>query len=245
MNELNNNPAFLYGESVFTTCLVENGEIQLWKEHLEQLLNNAMKYYFLKESERPKLKVMVLESLQQTLYSDGVLRISITPTQRNSFLSDVGVSDLVATTSTRTIVKNDKPLKLKTFKRSQDSCLDDLKIGSYGKELYLKKLAITEGFDEVLFCDDEKVYEASTSNIFFVKGDQLITPVTGIYNGIIRGKIISENNVEVRDVQISELVSFDGAFLTNSVSIISSVSSINQFNFKVIGDYPIKSVCRG
>ena len=64
------------------------------------------------------------------------------------------------------------------------------------------------------------------------------------FKGIIRSKIIEEEKVEVRDVLVSEINSFDGAFLTNSVSIISSISSINQFQFKVIENYPI-SVCRG
>ena len=151
MKDLSNNPAFLYGESVFTTCLVDNGEIQLWREHLDQLINNAVKYYFLKESERSKLRAMVLTSLQDLQYGDGALRISITSKQRDKLLSNIEVSDLVATTNSRAIVKNDGALKLKVFKRSQDSQLDDLKIGSYGKELYLKKLAISEGFDDVLF----------------------------------------------------------------------------------------------
>ncbi len=242
MNELTNNPAFLYGESVFTTCLVENGEIQLWKEHLDQLLNNAMKYYFLRPSDRSALRELVLNSLQSSEYGDGDLRISITSKNRDQLFAETDSSNLVATVNSRAVVKNESPLKLKVYKRTQDSELDELKVGSYGKEIYLKKLAMSNGFDEVLFCDDEKVYEASTSNIFFVKDNQLITPATGIYKGIIREIIIEENNVEVRDIKVSELDSFDGAFLTNSISIISSVSSINQVQFKMIGDYPVKCV---
>lgn len=233
MKELSNNPAFLYGESVFTTCLVKNGEIQLWEEHLEQLLNNAMKYYFLDQSDKPKLKSLVTSSIKESKFSDGAIRITVSSKSRNKLFSDVKVMDLDVSLNSRIISKQDKPLKLKTFFKAQDSLLDDLKIGSYGKEFYLKKLAMKEGFDDVLFCDDKNIYESSTSNIFFLKDRKLITPISGIYKGIIRNKLILENEVEVREVKLSELDSFDGAFLTNSIYGRVDICLIDNVKFKV------------
>lgn len=242
MKELRNNPAFLYGESVFTTCLVKNGVIDLWKEHFEQLLNNAMRYYLLEELDRPYLRQLVLDALGDSQYNSGALRISISSKNREKLFTNVSIQDLEVTISFRVISKRDGPLKLKTFTRSQDTLLDELKIGSYGKEFYLKRLALNEGFDDILFCDEKNIYEGSTSNIFFIKDEKLITPSCGIYKGIMREKIIIENEVEVRNIFVSELDSFDGAFFTNSISIISPVGSINNVQFPLLGDYPIKCV---
>ena len=122
-----------------------------------------------------------------------------------------------------------KPVRLMAFKRMQDENLDSFKIGSYGQSFYLKRLAISKGYEDILFVDNENIYEASSSNIFFKKGDTFITPKSGIYKGLIREKRIGKEsqNIEVRDVLISELAGFDSCFLTNSINLQQDVVGIS------------------
>lgn len=232
MNDNTQSPAFLYGESVFTTCLIKNGLIQLWKEHLDQLLDNACSYFFLEKSDRLVLTELILDELKETNLEDGVLRITVSSKSRDSLSCEVTVNDLMVSSQKRKISKIVSSVKLKTVLREQSKILDHLKIGSYGKELYLKKLFQKEGFDDVLFVS-ENVFESSTSNIFFVKNNKLFTPASGIYKGITRARIIQLNKVEERQILTTEIESFDGAFLTNSVHGLIPIVSIDGHKFNL------------
>jgi branched-chain amino acid aminotransferase len=64
------------------------------------------------------------------------------------------------------------------------------------------------------------VLEGTTSNFFFVKGDTLITAGDGILTGITRSVILDlvkgRFDVEIRDIDRSELDAMDEAFVTAS-----------------------------
>lgn len=228
MNEQTLSPAFLYGESVFTTCLVKNGIIEDFQDHFDQLVSNVTDYYFLAKDSVEKF---IKNSLEKKNFEDGVLRITISAKPRSKLIQSFKVDDLLVTYSIREVGPSKENLKLKVIKRLQDPLLDQLKVGSYGQRMYLKRLLQSQGYDDALFVGEGKVFETSTSNIFFIKNDKLITPASGIYLGITRKKIIEKEDVEVRDVLIDEISSFDGAFLTNSVSKKVSVSSIDSVVF--------------
>lgn len=245
MKETDKLPAFLYGESVFTTCRIKNGKIQLWNEHLQQLVANGVNYYFLDHSHQKSLKKMILNEVESfQADKDGALRITVFANSRDQLLGSFDFKMLKVSLSFRPQdFKSSKKFKLKTYKRVQDSVLDTFKVGSYGKELYLKRLALDSGFDDILFTGEDKVFEASTSNIFFVKDDKLITPVSGVYQGIIRAKIIQHFNVEERDVLIGEIKNFESAFITNSIQITCPVSQIDHLMFSDFDCSAIKNLC--
>jgi branched-subunit amino acid aminotransferase/4-amino-4-deoxychorismate lyase len=226
MNETFIEPAFLYGESVFTTCLIENGVIQLWPEHQAQLLNNAKTYFFLSNEIVEKLSqdlVLVITSID--LSEKKVMRVSVFESAMGEYSIKINF---------RKFVLPPQALKLKTFIRTQDQLLDDLKIGSYGKEFYLKKLAKNLGFDDCLFCDEKYIYETTTANIFFTRGDEIFTPKSRIYKGILRQKIINYNKVQERDIFVDELSDFDGAFISNSILKFFPIQQINNFKFNKV-----------
>lgn len=92
-----------------------------------------------------------------------------------------------------------------------------------------------EAFNDVLFLSTtDTVCESSGSNIFFVKGNQLITPTTEMaLAGITRRVIIDELSpaldlqVIQRDISSSELGQFDGAFLCGTAMEITEISCID------------------
>jgi branched-subunit amino acid aminotransferase/4-amino-4-deoxychorismate lyase len=218
MSENYQTPAFLYGESIFTTIRVENGSRIDLKRHLDKLLNDATGYFFLSSNDSIRTKV---NQIIPELKLSGALRITIFAPKREELIGGIfSEEDLIITTSFREIdLYNDKPVKLKLAKRLQDEKLCDYKIGSYGKELYLKRLAILEGFDDVLFYGEGKIFETSTSNIFFRKGNSLFTPKTGIYKGLTRSKIIASGNVIEKDITLEDIktIDYDEIFLCNSI----------------------------
>jgi len=202
----NINSAFLYGESIFITCKVVSGEIYDLDRHLAKLHDSVHKYFF--TSINKKLEEKILSSLVFDSFT-GALRVTI--------FKDID-GDLDAHISKRILDSFEKkPVRLKLIKRVQAKELDDFKVGSYGKEFYLKRLFAKEGIDDVLFYGEGKIFETSVANIFFRKDGKLITPRSGIYKGLTREKIIMSQEVEQRDVSVDELDSFDEIFICSSL----------------------------
>jgi branched-chain amino acid aminotransferase len=96
------------------------------------------------------------------------------------------------------------------------------------------------GFDEALVLDYEGyIAEATGANIFFVKGEQLITPLADRFlNGITRQTVchIAQSLglvIEEKRIKISELDQFDGAFLCGTAYEILPVSHIEKYQYEI------------
>ena len=114
--------------------------------------------------------------------------------------------------------------------------------GNYAASLYASKLAGEMGYTQVLWLDAvERKYieEVGTSNIFFVIGEELITPpLSGsILPGVTRDSVIQiarswEFNVSERQLSIDEIIaasangSLKEAFASGTAAIISPVGQI-------------------
>ncbi len=97
-----------------------------------------------------------------------------------------------------------------------------------------------EFFEGIILDEDTNLVEGTMTNIFFVKGDILITPPiekTGI-NGILRQVVIEKaknffKRIEISKVNKKILGSFDQMFLTNSVMKIVPVKKLGRKKFSV------------
>lgn len=87
---------------------------------------------------------------------------------------------------------------------------------------------------EAVIVHDGKVFEGSRSNLFFIKGNSIITAkANDVLMGITRQKVIEmaiDMNLPLieRDINLEELDSFDSAFITGT--------SINILPINCIGD---------
>jgi len=89
-----------------------------------------------------------------------------------------------------------------------------------------------EAAADVLFHTEQgTLLETSTANFFAVKKGTIITPVSSILIGITRQVVLElakkKFPVEERDINLSEIPSFDGAFLTSSNKEVMPISQIN------------------
>lgn len=97
-----------------------------------------------------------------------------------------------------------------------------------------KTLADTGAFEAILVNDDDTISEGSKSNVFFVKGDKLVTSTdSAVLLGVTRGKVIEacENNgimVEKRGISMSELKEFDAAFITGTSNNVLPIRAIDE-----------------
>jgi branched-chain amino acid aminotransferase len=92
---------------------------------------------------------------------------------------------------------------------------------SYLNAVYALQLAGKTDAVETIYVDrNNRVLEGTTSNFFLVKGDKLVTAGDGILPGITRSVILDlvkgRFDVEIRDIDRSELDAMDEAFVTAS-----------------------------
>lgn len=92
-------------------------------------------------------------------------------------------------------------------------------------------------YEVVLIDKSNRISEGSRSNLFFVKGDQIITtPGSGVLLGITRQKIIQIAKAQgldfiEKEVQLNDLTTFDAVFITGTSSKILPVRQIGETSF--------------
>jgi branched-chain amino acid aminotransferase len=109
--------------------------------------------------------------------------------------------------------------------------------GTYVTSALAKTEAINRGFDEAIFFNSRgKLAEGSAMNLFLVKDGVLITPsvTQDILEGITRRSVLELARelsipVEEREVDRSELLIADEAFLTGTAAQIAPISKVEQY----------------
>jgi branched-chain amino acid aminotransferase len=101
------------------------------------------------------------------------------------------------------------------------------------------KLIVESGYEALLVNQNNLITEGSRSNIFFLKGDNLVTaPDDIILNGITRKHILEicrENhiNVELACVKMDDISEFDAVFMTGTSPIVLPFYCIDDKFFNV------------
>jgi branched-chain amino acid aminotransferase len=102
-----------------------------------------------------------------------------------------------------------------------------------------KDAAMANGFADALMLDYRGyVAEATGANVFFIKGDELHSPLPDCFlNGITRQTVIGlakENGYKVveRHIKPEELANYDECFLTGTAAEITPVSLVGEYTFK-------------
>ena len=101
------------------------------------------------------------------------------------------------------------------------------------------KLILEGGYEALLVNENGQITEGSRSNIFFVKGDKLVTaPDNMILSGITRKHILDicvEQNISVRMtcVRADKLSDYDAVFMTGTSPMVLPFSFIDDRKFSV------------
>lgn len=109
--------------------------------------------------------------------------------------------------------------------------MPSIKTTHYTIAVMLQKERIRAKAIEILYTDHGRALECSTSNIFMVKGDTLITPTADILHGITRKIVLGLDHglrVEEREVSVAELLAADEVFITSSFKDVVPVVTIDD-----------------
>lgn len=212
---------FLFGDGIYEVMLQINGSFFFGKEHLDRLSDCLQKINI--EFDASALPNIIQRLLKASglLGKDCLLYIQVTrgvAPRKHSFPANVKPTVMLYALSYVLPEINDKSISVVTQKDFRwHRC--DIKMTSLLGNVIANDIAIKSGNYETVFHRDDKVTEASHSNIFFVKDEVVYTHPADqhILNGITRELVIQfciDNGIEIRQEAIDqkEITEMDEAF---------------------------------
>lgn len=226
----NVNRGLFFGENIFTSFSSYNLQVPFLGEHIQRLKNGLS--FFYKNLDTQEVLGKAEDQVRLTLKEFGSdLYFRLTP--------------LVSLCTTQLAIqinfkeKDHSETVLKDVVTSKGNWYfsklnNQTKVGQYSEDfLRLAELKSMGYVDFIKVGLSNEVIEASTSNIFFVKDNKVIIPVSE--NNFLEGLVIKKLKGERRKVLQGELSAFDHCFFTNSVDYIVPIVSIDGRKMKPMG----------
>ena len=237
-----------YASCVFEGLRIYNGKIFKLDEHTERLFKSAKILDLDIPYNYQEVVDISKEIILKQNISDGYLRPVVWRGSEMMAISAKNGSTNLAIAawewpsyfSPKKLLEGIKLHVSKWLRPSPESAPTDSKAaGLYMICSLSKHEAEKLGFDDALMLDYRGyVAEATGANIFFVKENELFTPLADCFlNGITRQTVIEiaqENNIKVHEkhFELDFLKTCDEVFLTGTAVEITPVSSIKEFSFE-------------
>jgi len=238
-----------YGDGIFTTAKIIDGEIKLLKQHIERLRSGCALLKIV-AIDYEKLASELVSIAKQ--YSLAVLKVVITSGEGGRGYSRVGIEQ------PNVIIKvSEFPARYNDWQASGISLgCAEIQLGinplfSGLKHLNrLEQVLIRDELDQTSYDDllvsniNEHIIETTCANIFWFKGEYLYTPkikhsgVAGLYRADILNKYPNTNIVEAKQ---DDIHSADAMFMTNSVMEIVPIKRFNQRELNIEKVHQFKS----
>lgn len=229
-----------YGDGIFTTAKIVNGEIKLFTQHIERLKSGChlLKISGVDYKDLSKNLIGIAK-----LYKLAVLKVVITSGEGGRGYSRVGVGQ------PNVIIKvSEFPAKYTQWQHAGISLGDaSIQLGinpifSGLKHLNrLEQVLIRDELDQTSYDDllvlniHEHIIETTCANVFWFKGDELFTPEisdSGVI-GLFRAELLKKHpSIHIVKAKLIEILNADAIFITNSVMEIVPV--INYADRKFI-----------
>lgn len=239
---------FLYGDAVFETMRSYGGAIFRLKDHLERLYS-SMKSLKIKqpiadkESEKAAYELLKVNGLK-----DARVRITVSRGASEGGGMDISKSgpSTMVVSAEEYIPPPDKYYEngiaaaIAQSRRNSRTALKNFKAVNYLDSILARNEALPRGFFDAIFLNDAgHVCEGSTSNIFMVSGNKLLTPSIdcGALPGITRKIILDISRYAGLGMQEGKFVPDDlknssEVFITNSLFEVLPVVRVED---KIIG----------
>jgi aminodeoxychorismate lyase len=233
-----NDRSFLYGDGLFETIRITNGQPFLWREHLERLQRGADFLKIPLPFTFEEIEIAARHLLSQNDVPEGVVRIHLSrgPSERGYTLPENPKPTLVITTQ-KSIHTEHPGLRLitSTIRVLADDPLSQFKTANRLPNILGRQQADAAGADEALILNNQnQIAEASAANIFIIRGKEIVTPPlsSGALAGTTRAFILQiapEHNLAPIEspLTIADLKSADSVFLTSAHWLVIPAISLN------------------
>lgn len=231
---------FLLGDGVFDTLVVRHRHPVFIDRHLRRLRRGI---------ERLQIKVPLtdldyVDAISRLIdandLTDARIRITVTPGAGSS-ARDRGPTPLVViTTAPLQLSPKSVSVCTVTWTRNEQSPLAGMKSTSWGDNAVILRHAHGRGFDNAILCDTNgRLSECTTSNLFVVIDDQLLTPSleSGCLPGIIREVLVEANVVAESDLTPADLERATEVFVTSSTTGVMPVHQVDDRPYRIDGSH--------
>ncbi len=228
-----NNRAFRYGDGLFESLRYFNGHIPFLEEHIARLYHGMkiLGYHSCNCLREEKALALITTLCKHNRIQDSArIRITVFREDGGLYAPEEDYFDFIIEASPLEDVDyklNAKGLIIGISKAVQKPInqLSDIKTTNALLLVLAAREAKHSGWDDALLLNDKgNIAEATSSNLFIVKGQTIYTPPIedGAMNGIMRQQIAhiikqSDYKLCVKSLNESELETADEIFLTNAV----------------------------
>lgn len=240
------NRAMKYGDGLFESIRIINGVPQLLDLHLKRLQAGAdLLKIDLSISKINEIKVCLTQLLiRNEIEKGGYLRLTVYRGGKGKYLSDSNEAEYVLEAS---------PLTSNTYQLNSKGLLVDISINIRIQPSGLSAAKTLNALSYIIAAEEAKerrlndvlllntsgdLTESSSSNLFLVMGNEVITPPlqSGCLQGVMRKNIISKlkiNGYHFTEKSISpEMLEIaDEIFLSNSISGIQWVGAFKKTRY--------------
>lgn len=231
---------FLLGDGVFDTLVVRHRRPVFIDRHLRRLRRGIERL----QLNVPLTDLEFVDAISQLIdaneLTDARVRITVTPGAGSS-PRDRGPTPLVAIT-TAPLQPSPESVSLctVTWTRNEHSPLAGMKSTSWGDNAVILRHAHERGFDNAILCDTSgRLSECTTSNLFLVVDDQLLTPSleSGCLPGIIREVLIEANVATASVLTPADLERATEVFVTSSTTGVMPVHRVDDHPHRIDGSH--------
>jgi len=218
---------FQRGYGVFDFFRSRNGSIPWLEDYVERLYTSLELSAIEVDLEREQFSSVIYNLQQRNGLTNGAFKVIITGGYSDNLESASGPANIVILN----IAWNKPPAE--SFEKGVHLIREEfvrpnpeVKTLYYLNTLRLQKKLREYNAVDVMF-HNHRISEASRANLFFVKGDRVYTPASEILKGITRKKVLSLfPEIEVVDIETSQLYDFDEMFLTSTSRDVTPVISV-------------------
>ena len=221
------------GYAVTEVLRAYDGKIFLFDEHYKRLMKAVKSLRLnLKESQE-KIKQIMDNLIKKNNCLDAKIKVVLSPGIGESDL-DLGNNETLFIYAQNYV---DFPNKfytegIKIMSVNYQRSLSEFKTSDYLAAICLRKEMRAKKANEILYVANDCALECSTSNIFMIKNNILITPQQDILLGVTRGFVLGlakkDMQVEERSIKFKELLTADEVFITATTKQIMPVIKIDN-----------------
>lgn len=231
--------SYRYGDGLFETMKIKNGNILLEGYHFERLVSglDILKFEIPAFFTRKEIGDLIRGLCKKNNCPElARVRLSVSRGSGGLYDSDNKLSYLIECWPLEPNGFNERGLVIDIFPDARKSIdkFSNLKSASYLPYVMAAVWAKENKLDDALIQNQHgRICDASIANIFWVKGENIFTPplTEGCVAGVMRKRMLDlGKDIEEKKMAENDLVNADEVFLTNA---ISGLRWVKQFRDKI------------
>ena len=208
----------LWGDhGVFTTMWIYNKpqKILFFKDHIQNLIKSLKVYNIYNSKLKKQLFLLIKKNINSKYKYNHLLRVALTK------------KILSISLRKRIKPKKDFNLRLVNLKRLKPE-FKNLKY----KEILKYLTNLDNSKSDIALCSNNQIFETGTSNILFIKANNVYSPINNFYKGITYNFFKKKIKIIHKNIYLNTIKHYDEIILIGSGKGVTSVKSIRQINWK-------------